>query len=167
MKKRIVLAVFSLIMMAAQAQEVTVKSPSPNLKVEFKRCIANSGMAFIDILITNASKQDTKIDCRPRLGIYDDEGNVYDNYEWTPTGKYKVYIATSNTDSQPLECAGFDIPAGISYKLRIIVVDGFDKYATIVNLLKIDFNWNVFGTKSYGMWVGDTFELRNLPITWE
>jgi len=167
MKRKIILVLFCIVAAAVstQAQEVTVKSPSTDLKVEFKRCIANDDMAFIDILITNKSNRDTKIDCRDWITVYDDEGNVYGNKN-LDIGKYNVYIATSSTDNQPLN-SRIEIPAGIAYKVRIIMLGGFDKYATIVKLLKIEFAWNVFDTKISGSWVNDAIELREIPITRE
>ena len=166
MKRKIIFIVWSLIIATtAQSQEVTVKSPSPDLKVEFKRCISGNDITFIDILITNTSGQSTKINCKTDIDIYDDEGNIYNNKN-TTTGKYNVYIASSNTNNQPLKSM-IEIPAGISHKARIIIADGFDKYATEVKLLKLNFSWDVFNTKTYGLWLIDSIELRNLPITRE
>ena len=166
MKKRILFIVCILIAtLSSQAQDVKVKSPSPDLKVEFKRCISNNDMTFIDIVVTNTSKQDTKINCRNWISIYDDEGNVYNN-ENLIDGKYRVYIATSNTNTQPLTST-IEIPAGIGYKARIIIADGFDNYATEVKLLKVNFTWDIFGSRVYGSWSTDFIELRNLPIVRE
>lgn len=166
--KIIILVVCSLIIATAfstQAQ-VSVKSPSANLKVEFRRCITNSDLAFIDILITNTSKQDTKIQCWGWIEIYDDEGNVYNNKDTSDHYKQKIYIS-DNSNSRPEANETITIPAGIAYRARIILLDGFDKFATEVKLLRITFNWDVFNTKTYGNWLTDSIELRNLPIVRE
>ena len=168
LQMRIVLTVLTFILvLPLQAQKVTVKSPSPNLKVEFKRCVENEDMTYIDILITNKSEQNTRLSCSGAgsMELYDNEGNIYKN-PYSTSGKYKLYIATSNKDIQPLT-SSIEIPAGIAYKAKIIVLDGFDKDATMIDLLKINFTWNVFDTKTYGSWERDSFELRNLPIVRE
>lgn len=166
MKRKILLVVCSLMLaVSVQAQNITVKSPSPELKVEFKRCIATESSAFIDLLITNASPRDTKISLNMQwINIYDDEGNVYNNSR--SSGRYNVYVASGVTDSEPVS-GSTEIPAGISYKARVMLPGGFDKYATMVQLLKIEFTWNVFGTRIYGSWSTDSFEVRNFPIVRE
>ena len=164
MKRFFLLVVCGLVLaVSVQAQGIIAKSPSPELKVEFKRCIAEEGRAFIDILITNASRRDTKIDLsRGWIDVYDDEGNVYNNNNITGD-EYNVYIASSNVDSQPLASV-VEIPAGIAYKARVILSGGFDKYAVAVQLLKISFTWNVFNSRTSGSWETSAIEFRNLPI---
>jgi len=165
MKKIIFIAVCSLIIATSvQAQEVAVKSPSLDLKVEYKRCITTNNVAFIDVLITNTSGQDTKIRYNG-ISIYDDEGNVYNN-DNLPYGQHIIKLTTGNTNREPLNSI-IVLPAGISYKARIAITGGFDKYATMIKLLKINFSWDVFSTKVYGQWIGGEFELRNLPIVRE
>ncbi len=159
------MVVFGLILaVSAQAQGVLVKNSVPDLRVEFKRCIGREGLAFFDLLITNVSQKDITLPLHNtgQINIYDDEGNLYSNRDFQ--GQRTLYFATSNTDSQPLRFDN-EIPAGISYRMRIILSGGFDKYATKIQLLKISFGWRQSGTIAPLSW--DAIEIRNIPITRE
>ena len=169
MKQQIILTVCGFMMATTALTQVTVKNPSPNHNVEFRRCIQTDDNAFIDLMITNTSNQDTKI----RLGgieIYDDEGNTYKDTDrsgsgWS-TGPAKVFIATSTTDNSPLRSSDILIPEGTFYRVRIMISGGFDKYAAEIKLLKLDFVWDLNTNARIRIRPSgpDQIEVRNFPI---
>ena len=165
MKQQIILTVCGFMMATTALTQVTVKNPSPNHNVEFRRCIQTDDNAFIDLMITNTSNEDTKI----RLGaieIYDDEGNLYKDTRIGHTGPAKVFIVTSTTDNSPLRSSEISIPERTFYRVRIMISGGFDKYAAEIKLLKLDFVWDLNTNARIRIRPSgpDQIEVRNFPI---
>jgi hypothetical protein len=140
---------------SAAVANVIVRNTEPDLKIEFKRCIARNGVAYIDFSITNTSRKDTKMEFyHSGVTIYDNEGSIYRD----------AYVGTTNTS---VRVGIIDIPSEIPYGLRVVVREGFDPSTTEIKLLKVGYNWDVFGTKSHGWWETNSFEMRNIPISKE
>lgn len=157
MKQKIILAVCSFFLVASAHSQVTVKSSAREFKVEFKRCITNKDLTFIDFLITNLSDLDYCL-YHWEPSIYDDEGLVYQ--------KEKVYLAGDKDYKKLSPSEGIVIPSGITYRARIVVVDGFNKYATKLQLLQFKFLWKPNNIAGYLPGNG-IIEIRNIPIVRE
>ena len=152
MKLQIILAVCGFIMATTAQEQVTVKSPSSNHKIEFRRCIQTDDDALIDFMITNISNVDIVYSLQ-NIQIYDDEGNVHTD------GNRKGRPLFSSTDNRLSPNVSATIPVGGFSRVRIIVSGGFDQYATKVILLKMNFGWR---ENDSPFW--DSIELRNFPI---
>lgn len=163
MKQKLLLFICVLLAGVPAYAQIVGKSPIPEIKISFKRCIVEGDGAYIDVLITNTSAKS----CRfafdygdNGLSIYDDEGNVYNNAHVSQIADYKVYP----TIGDERIVGTTEIPAGISQKVRIVIANRFNEYAAGLQLVSINFSWDAFGTRDYGNYRTGKFELRDLPV---
>lgn len=118
MKKSFFLVTMSLVGLLTTAQ-VKVSAPWPEFPVTFKRCIAQDGNGYIDLLIANNAKEDYTIGMQG-IQLYDDEGNCYTAQSRNIQGV--VFGGTTKG-----ECL---IPSGTVVKARISFT-GLDEYSTM------------------------------------
>jgi len=189
MKQIIMIAVHCfMVIMATQAQTQAIISkepmitevPNQYLIVLAERCIMKNNTAHIDILIVNTSSDTNAnrntfinplpwgnawIQFTPSIEIRDNQGVIYNNENLNPRN-YKIYISPYYRDPKEKIISLFvtpvEIPMGYTQRIQITVVGGFDKSATMIERLKVNFFWNKFSPNLYE--APGTVELRNVPI---
>ncbi len=149
--------------------QVEVIGPAEGIEVQFKRCISEGNVAYLDFLITNRTKSDVK--AQPQASIrlydmnyqtiaYDDEGNTYlsENYN----GEMKIGTLTLSGISYPAGSFYQEVvlPVGISIKGRV-EINGLDRFATSFQMVSIAFR----GTMTENPYGQAMISFKNVPIT--
>ncbi|WP_129662035.1 hypothetical protein [Bacteroides fragilis] len=142
MKKISFFALFMLLSLGIEAQ-VKVKSPHPDVKVKFLRCVEAGGSAILEFTVNNLGDKDTQFDIVGwQSKLYDDEGNVYTNLKAQISGR-------------PMATAIELFPSNIPVKCKIHI-ENISQYAS--EFLKCLIPINAYSS-------GKTIEFLNVPIT--
>lgn len=106
MKKISFFALLMLLSLGIEAQ-VKVKSPHPDIKVKFLRCIESGGTAVIEFTVNNLSNQDKELNLSSCCGYstsYDDEGNLYEDANIQISERIGPAISIVFPSNIPVKC---------------------------------------------------------------
>ncbi|MBR1633078.1 MAG: hypothetical protein IJ686_04925 [Bacteroidales bacterium] len=158
--KKLILAVSALLAMtiAAEAQQISVTSPSQALKLEFRGAKAVASDVELTFLVTNLSENEAVINLvggQYQNGasgsvVYDNEGNIYEHTD--------VIVAVGKKALTEQYSAG-SFPSNVPVKCHL-VVKNIDSYATTLAKVKLCVLSPQLGITNTGI----CFELNNVKF---